>query len=446
MHEFSHGPVLWQALAALLIFAAAYVCILIEKWDRTYTALGGALLMVVLGIIPLSKALSTYAHWHVLLLIASLFIMAGIFQKTGLIAYSASCILRKFRLKPFTILLGLSILVAVTSALLDSLLAIAVIIPIMLSTTKTMKISPVPFLISAILSANIGGAATLIGNLPNRMVGTAEHMTAGHFLTALAPLVIIMLIVVYLIIWILYRKKMIVSEAHKRELFNLQPTSYLNGDRTFLIAVSAVTGLTLIALFIHGFLNWNAAYIAGGGAFILLALNYKAPTHLVKKKDYHAMWSGLMETQLLFFLGLFIMVGGLTYAGISGFMATRGLELSQGNVSFLSLLLLWLTGFGSAVVDHIPYIAGMIPIIELMGTTVNHLTGESIFPLWWSLLIGSAIGSGVTLLGSTSSMYAAALSEQEKGGLTQQGYFIVAAPISLLLFVIATVYFKLFLL
>ncbi|MDQ0920071.1 SLC13 family permease [Paenibacillus sp. V4I5] len=164
MTEFSQGPVLWQAIIALIIFAAAYVCILIEKWDRMYTALGGALLMIMLGIVPLGKAVTSYANWHVLLLITSLFIISGVFLKTGIIAYSASHILRKFRLQPITVLLSLSVLSAIVSALLDGLLAIAVLVPILLKTTKMMKLSPVPFLISILLSVNIGGAATLMGN------------------------------------------------------------------------------------------------------------------------------------------------------------------------------------------------------------------------------------------------------------------------------------------
>lgn len=140
------------------------------------------------------------------------------------------------------------------------------------------------------------------------------------------------------------------------------------------------------------------------------------------------------------------MVGGLTYAGISGFIAVRGLELSQGSISFLSMLLLWLTGFGSSVVDYVPYTAAMIPVIEHIGTEMKSFSQASIQPLWWSIIVGTAIGSGVTLFGSISSMYAAALAEQEGGGLNPSNYFMIAGPISLVLFIVATIYFKLFLL
>lgn len=446
MTEFSQGPALWQAIVALIIFAAAYVCILIEKWDRMYTALGGALLMIMLGIVPLGKAVTSYANWHVLLLITSLFVISGIFQKAGIIDYTVSHILRKFRLKPISVLLSLSVLSAIISALLGGLLAIIVLVPILLKTTKMMKLSAVPFLISILLSVNIGGAATLMGNLPNRMIGAAENISTGEMLIKLGPLVIILLAIVYLVIWLIYGKKMIVAESYKRELLALQPASYLASDRVFLTGSCLITGLTLLALLLQGVLGWNASYIAACGAVTLLALNYKELIQLFKRRDYLSIWQGLRETQLLFFFGLFIMIGGLTYAGITGFIAVRGLEISQGNIPFLSILLLWLTGFGSAMMDYIPYTAAMIPVVEHMGSMLPSAAGiSSVSSLWWSLIVGTAIGSGVTLLSSMTSMYAAALSDQEGGGLTQRGYMIVAAPISLLLFIAATIYFKLFL-
>ncbi|MBP1966017.1 SLC13 family permease [Paenibacillus aceris] len=446
MTEFSQGPALWQAIAALIIFVAAYVCILIEKWDRMYTALGGAVLMLLLGIVPIGKALTTYANWHVILFLISLFVIAGLFQKTGLIAYSASKIIRVFRLQPFTILLCLSVLAAVVSALLNSLLAVAVIVPLLLKTAKMMKLSPVPFLISVLLSVNLGGAAALMGNWSNRLIGAAEHITTGQMLIKIAPLVILMLAIVYVVMWFLYGRKMIIPETYKREVLSLQPDSYLAENRVMFLGGCAISALTLLAFLFQGILGWDAAYIAACGAAALLALNYNDLVQLVKRRDYRSVWQGVIETQGLFFLGLFIMVGGLIYTGISGFIAVRGLEISQGSISFLSILLLWLTGFGSSVVDYVPYTAAMIPVIEHIGQEMQSLSQTSIQPLWWALIVGTAIGSGVTLFGSLSNMYAAALTEQEGGGLNSRNYFMIAGPISLVLFIVATIYFKLFLL
>ncbi|NEW04528.1 hypothetical protein GK047_00630 [Paenibacillus sp. SYP-B3998] len=446
MTEFSQGPVMWQSYMAIIIFAATYICILIEKWSRTYTVLGGALLMVLLGIVPIGKAISTYANWHALIFFISLFIISVVFQKNGLIAYLASAVIRKFRLQPLMIMLGLSLLAAVISAFVDGILAIAIIIPITLSTAKMLKLSPVPFLISIILSANIGGAASLLGNVPNRLIGAAAHLTMGQFLAALAPLVIVMLAVIYIAMWILYGKKMIVSDAHKRELLSLQPKSYLTQDRILLYGGNVVLALTVVAFALQGWLGWKTSYIGAASALVLLALDYKSLWRLVKSKNYRLVLNGLLESQILFFFGLFIMVGGLAYTGASGYVAMRGLEISQGSVPFLSMLVMWLTSFGSAMMDNIPYVAAMVPVIEQTGTLLSGVSDVAITPLWWSLLVGAAVGGSATLLGSTVSMFAAGIAAQDGGGLSQREYLIVAGPLSILLLIVATIYFNFFLL
>ncbi|OCT14963.1 hypothetical protein A8709_12595 [Paenibacillus pectinilyticus] len=441
MTEFSQGPVLWQAIAALFIFAVAYVCILIEKWDRMYTALGGALLMVILGIVPLKKALTSYANWPILLFLVSLFIVSSLFQKTGIISYFVSAMVRKFRMRALTLIICLSLVGAIISALLDSMLAVIVIVPFVIMASRKMRLMPAPFLISLLLSVHIGGAATIMGNIMSRMLGASGHLSSGDMFMKLAPLICLLLAVVYLIIWMIYRKRLIAAETYMRGLLSINPSSYLAKDQVYLIGSSMITGLTIVGLVIHGLLGWSPAYIAAGGAVALLGMNYKDIVTLVKTKDYESIWHNLKETQGLFFLGLFIMVGGITYAGIAGFIANRGLELSQGSIPFLSILLLWLTSFGAAMMDNVPFLAAMLPVVDHM----EQLLEVSSKPIWWSLVVGTAIGSGVTLLSSTASLYAASFTYQDKVQLKQSEYVLVAAPICLVLLVISTFYFKLFL-
>ncbi|RTE08266.1 SLC13 family permease [Paenibacillus whitsoniae] len=439
--EFSQGPVLWQTVAALVIFAAAYLAILIEKWDRTYTALVGAVLMIALGIVPIQKALSGYANWPLVLYIASLFILSALIGQTGVLAYAASGMLRKFRLRPIAVLISVSLLAALVAACFDSLIAVALFVPFLLKTSKMMKITPVPFIISVLISVHIGGAATIMGNLPNRLIAGGGRMTPGQLVLQLAPLVLLLLAVLYLIMWGLYRNKLIVAETYKRELLRLTPSSYLNADRNFVVIGTTVIALTLIALMLHRLLGMQPAYVAAIGAVLALAANYKAVVQTAVKKDYRALWHTFRDMQVLYFLGLFIMAGGLTYSGIAGFFAYRGLEMSQGSVSFLSTLLLWLTGFGSAMMDEVPYITAMMPIVD----SIREALEASVQPIWLALIIGSAIGGSATLISSVTNMVAASLSEQEGGGLTQRGYVAVALPVCLILIGVATLYFRLFL-
>ncbi|OAS17609.1 SLC13 family permease [Paenibacillus oryzisoli] len=442
MTEFSQGPVLWQAIAALLIFAAAYVCILIEKWDRMYTALAGASLMLILGIVPFSKAFTTFASWPILIYLVSLFIISSIFQKTGIITYVVSAIVRKYRMRALTLIISLSLIAALISALLDSLMAVVVIIPFIIIASKKMRLLPAPFLISVLLSVHIGGAATIMGNIPSRMLGASGHISAGEMFIKLFPLICLLLAAVYFTMWLIYRKRLVAAEAHMRELLSLKPSSYLSPHREFVLGSSIITGLTILILCLHGVLGWSPAYIAASGAFALLIMNYRDMKELIKTKDYGAVWHHIRETQWLFFLGLFIMVGGLTYAGFSGFIANRGLELSQGSISFLSILLLWLNSFGTAMMDNIPFIAAMMPIVDGMDPLVD----IPVQPMWWALIVGSAIGSGVTLVSSIASLYAASFAYHDGVKLKQSEYVIVAAPICFVLLLISTLYFKLFLL
>ncbi|WNR45876.1 ArsB/NhaD family transporter [Paenibacillus roseipurpureus] len=442
MTEYSQGPVLWQAIAALLIFAAAYVFILIEKWDRTYTALGGAVLMLLLGILPISKALTNYANWPILLFLVSLFIISSLFQKTGITSYIVSAVLRKYRMRAVTLILIFSLLGAVISALVDSLLAVVIIVPFIIMASRKMKLQPAPFLITLLLSVHIGGAATIMGNITSRMLAASGRITAGQQFIRIFPLICLLLAVVYLIMWLLYRKRLVAAEAHMRELLSLRPDSYLSQDRLYVVGSSVITGLTLVLLSIQGVLGWNPAYIAASGAVLMLGMNYKDVLFIIKEKDYGAVWHQVRETQWLFFLGLFIMVGGLTYAGISGFVAVRGLELSQGSLPFLTNLLLWINSFGAAMMDNVPFLAAMLPIVD----HIEEELAATAQPLWWSLIIGSAIGSGVTLLSSLAGLYTASLTDQDGVKMKQSEYVTVAAPICFVLLVISTVYFKLFLL
>ncbi len=442
MTEFSQGPVMWQAVAALLIFAVAYVCILIEKWDRMYTTLGGACLMLILGIVPLHKALTSYANWPILIYLVSLFIISSLFQKTGIISYVVCSIVRKYRMRALTLIISLSLLAALISALLDSLMAVVVIVPFIIIASRKMRLLPAPFLISMLLSVHIGGAATIMGNIPSRMLGASGHISAGKMFIKLFPLICLLLAVVYLIMWLIYRKRLVAAEAHMRELLSLNPSSYLSTNREFVLGSSVITGLTLVSLCLHGVLAWSPAYIAASGAIALLAMNYKDMFEVIRNKDYGAAWHHLRETQWLFYLGLFIMVGGLTYAGFSGFIANRGLELSQGSIPFLSILLLWLNSFGTAMMDNIPFIAAMIPIVDQMEQLVEMSTQ----PMWWALIVGSGIGSGVTLVSSIASLYAASFTYHDGVKLKQSEYVVVAAPICFVLLLISTLYFKLFLL
>ena len=240
------------------------------------------------------KGITSYANWPILIYLVSLFIISSLFQKTGIISYIVSAIVRKYRMRALTLIISLSLLAALISALLDSLLAVVVIVPFIIVASKKMRLLPAPFLISMLLSVHIGGAATIMGNIPSRMLGASGHISSGDMFIKLLPLICVLLAVVYLIMWLIYRKRLVAAEAYMRELLSLNPSSYLSANRGFVLGSSLITGLTIVMLCLHGVLAWSPAYIAASGAIALLAMNYKDLLELIKKQR---LWYGMASSE-----------------------------------------------------------------------------------------------------------------------------------------------------
>jgi Na+/H+ antiporter NhaD/arsenite permease-like protein len=445
MNEFSQGPVLWQTIACILIFAAAYVLILAEVWNRTYIALAGALLMLGLGLVPFQQAFTEYISWNTLFLLAGLYIVSNFFRKTGLFSFVAAHLIRRTSAKPLSVLLLLGLISAVGCAFFDGILVIVALVPFTINAARILKVSSVPFVVAVILMANLGGMATWIGNAPNRLIGTYADFTFVHIIFALGPLVAgLMIVVLASLAWI-YRKQFVVAEDRKQHLLSL-PTSDYVADRQLLIKGGIVAGLMLLGFILQGNLRIQAGMIALAGALLICIVDYKDMNRILKQRDYVRLFHGIIDSQFLFFMGLFIMVGGFVNLGVSGFAAARWVEITQGSLPFAALFLLWITGLGSAAVDSIPYTAAMLPIVKEAGQLLGLTSGRSMDALWLALSIGAGIGGGGTLMGSYLNMVAAGIADEEGERLSQWGYFKIAGLLTLLMLVVATIYLNIFLL
>ncbi|UJF31971.1 SLC13 family permease [Paenibacillus hexagrammi] len=441
MNDYSQGPVGWQAIAAVLIYGAAYIGIITERWNRSYIALGGAILMLIIGAVPFHLAMASFARWDTLIWMTSLFIIAIGFQRTGMMSYLAAALIRKNRIKPLTILFGVSMLTAIGSAFVDSVVMILIIVPIMLNTAKLLKLSPVPFMLSIVLSANLGGASTAIGSVTNRFVGEAAGFTFWQMLRTLGPLMALLLVIVYAALWMIYGRSLVVPEANRREVLAIQPAELL-GDRLQVIGGSLILLLFLIAEMLQGVLGWRGAYIALAGAAAFILLNYSWILTTVRTRDYRLALQGILESQFLYFFGLFVMTGGLVYAGVTGLLAVKSMELSQGSIPFLSIILVGITGVGSAMIDHVPFAVAMVPTIHDIAELAKISEMGPATSLWWSLMIGGAVGGGATLLGSTAGMLAGGLAMQGQSGFSQRDYLKFALPVSVVLFIVAACYIR----
>jgi Na+/H+ antiporter NhaD/arsenite permease-like protein len=440
MNEFTHGPVMWQTIASLIIFAVAYVLILTEIWNRTYVALTGAILMLLLGIVPFQKAFAEYINWNTLFLLIGLYIISNFFRKTGVFSYLAVHLIGRTDAKPLSLLLILASIAGVGSALFDGLLVIVALVPFTVHAVRILKISSVPFVAAEIVMANIGGMATLIGNTPNRLIGTYAGFTFLHFLTFIGPLVFLFMLVTLTLLGWMYRKQFQVSLDRKKELLRIQASDYLV-DGLLLFRGTIVFILILLGFLLQGALGVQSGTIALAGALLIVLVDYKEIGRIFKQRDYTRLLHGIIDSQVLFFAGLFIMVGGLIYSGVSGYAAVKWIEITQGSLPFAAMMLLWITGLGSAAVDSIPFIAAMLPVIKETGSAFGQDDA-----LWWSLTMGAGIGGAGSLLGSTMNMAAAGLAQEEGERLTHWQYFKISGMITVLMMALASIYLSVFLL
>ncbi len=417
-----------EVLAAT-IFVLMYVVIVSEKIHRTVAAMLGAVSMVLLGILSQETALH-HVDFNTLGLLVGMMILVGVTSHTGLFDYVAIMAAKKANAEPKKILLYLAVITAVFSAFLDNVTTVLLMVPVTFSITQKLHLKPIPFLLTQILSSNIGGTATLIGDPPNIMIGSAvKELTFIAFIENLAPIAIIDMIVVLFIIEVLYRKSLHTTPELQAELMQMDADEALK-DRKLLTKSLFVLALTITGFFTHQIFHVESSMVALAGAFLLLLLA-GGSHHLVESAMKSVEWA-----TIFFFIGLFIAVGGLIEVGIIGEMAQKAVEITGGDVTQTSLLVLWLSAIVSSVLDNIPFVATMIPLIQNMGA----MGVTNLEPVWWSLALGACLGGNGTLVGASANLIVAGLAAERGVRITFINYFKIGFPVMLLTIVLSTVY------
>ncbi len=401
------------------IFLITYALIITERMHRTLSALLGGMAMILLGVLSQKQAFLAI-DWNVIFLLAGMMAIANILRETGLFQWIAIYALKLGGGRPFRILVILAVVTAVSSAFLDNVTIVVLIVPVTLFVAASLRVSPLPFLITEILASNIGGTATLIGDPPNILIGSAAGIDFLTFATHMTPISLLILVVFIGLSWLLFRKDLQAGQKGVLDLEALE-TSALITDRPLLRKALVVMGGVLIGLLLSGALHLEPATIALSGATILMLWGRKDPHHILR---------GIEWTTLFFFIGLFITVEAIVQAGIIEAVAQAALRLTGENLPLTSTLLLWLSALVSGLVDNIPYTATMIPVVEKLGQNMP------IDPLWWSLALGTCLGGNTTLVGASANVVVASLAERSGHPISFKrflGYGLVTAGISLLL-------------
>jgi Na+/H+ antiporter NhaD/arsenite permease-like protein len=418
-----------QAILAIGVFLLTYAFIISEKVHRTIVAMIGGIIMLALGVVSQETALH-HIDFNTLGLLAGMMIIVAITGETGLFKYVAIVAAKKAKGDPLKILFSLGIITAVSSAFLDNVTTVLLMVPVTFSITRQLKVNPEPYLITEIITSNIGGTATLIGDPPNIMIGSAvKELSFMSFINNLAFISAITLIITLSILLVLYRNQLKTTEELKLGLMSLDEKKELK-DNVLLKKSLIVLGLTIIGFFLHQLLHLESATVALGGAFALLLLTSRTD------HDLEHAFSRVEWTTIFFFIGLFVVVSGLVETGIISSLAQGAIEFTGGDIKITAILILWLSAIASTFVDNIPFVATMIPMIQDMGT----MGIANLEPLWWSLALGACFGGNGSLIGASANLIVVGLAAQEGHHVSFMRFFVIGFPIMLLSVLIATIY------
>lgn len=382
--------------AAILIIA--YIFIALEKIPKATVALLGAVATILLGLLSQQKMAGdainslyfiNYIDFNVIFLLVAMMIIVSIATKSGMFNWIANELLKHTGGKPVLILFVLGVFTAVTSAFLDNVTTVILIMPVTFFIAKKLDINPIPFLITEVFASNIGGTSTLIGDPPNIIIGSAAGLSFMDFVKELTLIVFIILLVVLGVMALFFRKSLVTTKE-KMEQVALLDNSHTITDKALMIRSVIILAGVILGFITHDITHIETSVMAMLGASILLI--FEKPSEICKEVEWNT---------IFFFIGLFIIIGGLEASGGIALMANWIIKITEGSQAATSLLILWGSGFISGIIDNIPYTATMTPMILEIEKVMGASYAE---PLWWCLSLGACLGGNMTIIGAAANV------------------------------------------
>jgi Na+/H+ antiporter NhaD/arsenite permease-like protein len=411
-----------------LILLGVYAILVTEALHRMTLALFGAALIIIVGIsvgmFPPEKTVEFVVEaidFNTIGLLLGMMVIVGVIAETGIFQFAGIKAAKKAKGDVWKIMLLFSVLTAVTSAFLDNVTTVLLMVPVTISISKILSINPIPLIVGQALASNVGGTATLIGDPPNIMVASDAGLTFNDFIIHLAPEVVVTFLVSLVVMKVLFRKYLREKPKNVERLSELDESKELK-DRPLIKKSLGVLGGVIVLFVFHGMFNVEPSVIALAGAGLLLVITRVSPEIALG----HVAWS-----TLLFFAGLFVIVSGVEHAGVIEFVAEEAIEISGGQLIPTSLLVIWMSAFASAFIDNIPYTATMIPLIDTVSQDpvfAEQIARFAINPLWWALLIGADLGGNGTLVGASANLVSAGLSERMGYPISFMAFLRVGMP------------------
>lgn len=413
-----------QQMIAVGVFLLVMAAIISEKVHRSVAALAGAVVLLLTHVLTIETA-ADYVDLNTIGVLVGMMLFVAVVKSSGLFEYIAIWSAKLTRGQPMAILAVFAVITAVLSAFLDNVTTVLLIGPMTIAITQILEVNPVPFLLSQIMASNIGGTATLIGDPPNIMIGSAAGLSFADFIVNTGPVVLIILAVVVAIFFLMYRGNLHVESENMEKVLTLDEKLTIK-DASLLRKSVIMIVLVVVGFIFHAQLGIESATVALTAAGVML---------LIGGQDAEDVILGVEWSTILFFIGLFVVVGGLNSTGVIAMLANGMLELVGDNEVLAIVLVLWASALISAFLDNIPFVATLIPMIQTMQQG-----GMDVLSLWWALSLGACLGGNGSLIGASANVVLAGVSAKNGYPITFMSYLKKGFPLMLLSVAICTVY------
>lgn len=423
-------------IVAAAIVIVAYTILFTEKLNRAVVALLGASVMIFAGILTQQQAFLGI-DFNTLALLIGMMMIVGICEKTGIFQYVAIWSAKRVHANPRGILVVLAVVTAVFSAFLDNVTTVLLIVPVTFQITKKLGVPTYPFLLVEIFASNIGGTATLIGDPPNILIGSALNLSFMDFMKELTPIVILCMLLLVAIFDFYFGRRLVSTAQRRNKIMQMRESEAIK-DMSLL-----VKSLSVLFLVIIGFISAEHFHIANGtiamaGGAVLLFLYTLGAKHDEREHKVEQIFALVDWTTIFFFAGLFVIVYGLEVTGVLAMLGHKFIALTEGSISKASLLIIWVSAIVSAAIDNIPFVATMIPMLKSMEEALGGR--EAMMPVWWALSLGACFGGNGSLIGASANVIVAGMASRQGQPISFLGFMKWSVPIMLLTVALATVY------
>lgn len=411
-------------IISIVVFVAVMALVVSEKIHRALAALLGAVVLLVIGIIDSNAGMESI-DFNTLGVLCGMMMFVAIVKESGLFEFVAIKSAKACKGNPWLIMIAFAVITAVFSAFLDNVTTVLLIGPMTIMLCKTLEINPVPFLLVEIMMSNVGGTATLIGDPPNIMIGSEAGLSFAQFIMVNTPVVVVIMVVLLVIFRFMYGRHLAVDEKNRLSIMELSAEDAIIDKALFHKSVVMIV-LVAIAFMLHGVFNLETSVIALTAAAVII---------LISGRDIEVAIEGIEWGTIGFFLGLFMVVGGMEHTGVIEMLGNAIVDATGGNVVLMMIVILWASAILSSILDNIPFVATMIPIIMVMETS-----GIDVYPLWWALSLGACLGGNGTLVGASANVVLSGIANKEGYNITFMSFTKVAFPLMLVTVALSTVY------